>query len=115
MLWVNQVVTPLGRNALDGKRTTFLIATGPPYRPGTENACKYFLEAWLRTLFAYLGVQDMRFIIADDAAAVKHRKVDRPTLLRPYIEAMDTLFADNGVSDFVPRAGLQVAISLDRT
>jgi hypothetical protein len=44
---------------------------------------------------------------------VKHQKVDRPTFFRPYIEAMDALFAGNGVSDFVPRAGLQVAISLD--
>jgi len=91
-LWVDHIVTPLGRNALDRKRISFLIATGSPYRPGTENACKYFLEAWLRTLFGYLGVQDMQFIIADGAAAVKHRKIDRATFLRPYIEAMGALF-----------------------
>jgi FMN-dependent NADH-azoreductase len=115
-LWVDQIVTPLGRNGLaDGKRITFLVATGSPYRPGTENACKYFLEAWLRTLFGYLGVQDMRFIIADGAAAVKHRKVDRATFLQPYLEAMDSLLLNDREFDFVARAGLEAVNSLDRT
>ena len=102
-LWVDHIITPLGRNApLGGKRVTFLIATGSPYRPGIENACKYLLEAWLRTLFGYLGVQDMRVIMADGAAAVKHREVDRTTFLRPHIEAIDALFTGDRVPDFVP-------------
>jgi len=92
-LWVDHIVTPLARNArLGGKRIVFLIATGSPYRPGVENACKYFLEAWLRTLFGYLGVQDMRFVIAEGAAAVRHRTVDRASFLQAHIEAIDSLF-----------------------
>lgn len=92
-LWVDHIVTPLARGTpLDGKRVTFLIVTGSPYRPGAENACKYLLEAWLRNLFGYLGVRDMQFVIADDAAAVRHQQIDRPTFLRPYIEAVDALF-----------------------
>ncbi|HXK02854.1 MAG TPA: NAD(P)H-dependent oxidoreductase [Verrucomicrobiae bacterium] len=96
-LWVDHIVTPLGRSApLDGKRVTFLIATGSPYRPGTENACKYLLEAWLRNLFGYLGIRDMRFIIAGSAAAVRHRTVDRTAFLQPHIAAMDELFPGAG-------------------
>jgi len=68
-----------------------------------------------RTLFGYLGVQDMRFIIANGAAAVKHRKVDRATFLQPYLEAMDALLLNDRESDFVARAKLQAANSLDRT
>jgi FMN-dependent NADH-azoreductase len=101
-LWVDHIVTPLGRDApLDRKRVTFLIATGSPYRPGAETACKYLLEAWLRNLFGYLGIRDMRFIIADGAAAVRRREIDRPTFLQPYVEALDALFPRKGAPEFI--------------
>lgn len=108
-LWVDQIVTPLGRNALAGKRVTFLVSTGSPYRPGTENACKFYLEAGLRTLFDYLGVRDPQFLIADGAAAVRHCQVDRATFLRPYVEAIKALFPGDVISDVVPPGGLQLA------
>lgn len=102
-LWVDQLVrfgeilvsTPSGpKGVLDQKRVTFIIAAGAIYRPGSPSATNNYIEPWLRTLFGYLGVKQMQFIIADGAAEVRYGRIDRETFLAPHVEAVQALFAE---------------------
>jgi FMN-dependent NADH-azoreductase len=102
-LWVDQIVrfgetvlvTPSGtRGALEKKRATFIIAAGRNYHAGSPDASQEFVEPWLRGLFDYLGVKEMRFVIADGTASLRHGNVDRAAFLAPHREAMLDLFAE---------------------
>ncbi|HSM76658.1 MAG TPA: NAD(P)H-dependent oxidoreductase [Bryobacteraceae bacterium] len=102
-LWVDQIVrlgrtivaTPAGlKGTLDKKRITFILAAGRRYGPGSPEASANHLEPWLRTFFANLGVTDMQFILADGAADVTYGKIDRAVFLAPYLDAVQSLFAE---------------------
>jgi FMN-dependent NADH-azoreductase len=92
-LWVDHIVTPYGPK-LDMKRATFIIAAGKFYGPGSGNTFKNYVEPWLRTLFDGLGVRHMRFIFADGTVAVRNGKTSMEAFLKPYIAAIQTLFAE---------------------
>jgi FMN-dependent NADH-azoreductase len=101
-LWVDQivrfgetiVVTPSGpQGTLEAKRATFIIAAGRNYGPESENTSSNYLQPWLRTMFAFLGIKRMRFIIAEGAAAIRYGKIDLATFLKPHIQAVRALFA----------------------
>ncbi|VWC53234.1 FMN-dependent NADH-azoreductase [Burkholderia lata] len=101
-LWLDHIVrqgetveaTPSGpRGLLGGRRATFVIAAGWRYGPDAERARCNFLEPWLRTLFGYLGVEDMRFVTADGAADVFTGKADSAAFLAPHVDAVRALFA----------------------
>ncbi|NIF71772.1 MULTISPECIES: NAD(P)H-dependent oxidoreductase [unclassified Burkholderia] len=100
-LWVDQIVrqeetlkaTPQGpTGALAGKRATFIIAAGASYRPDLPAASGDFIEPWLRRLFAYLGIEDMRFVMADRVVGVIRGEVDPDTFLAPHLETVRALF-----------------------
>jgi FMN-dependent NADH-azoreductase len=102
-LWIDQIVrfgetvvlTPAGpRGALGDKRITFILSIGGIVRPGSPCAFRNYLEPWLRTMFGYLGIQQMHFILADGAADVKNGKLDREVFLAPHIDAIHSLVAD---------------------
>ena len=72
-LWIDQVARagktfaygvagPTG--LLRGKKATFLVASGGVYEPGTPAAAMNFVEPYLRSVFAFMGVTDTRFISA---------------------------------------------------
>ncbi|MBN3817739.1 FMN-dependent NADH-azoreductase [Paraburkholderia sp. Se-20369] len=101
-LWVDHIVrqgvtiesTPSGtRGLLGGRRATFMIAAGGVYGPDAEQAQRNFLAPWLRQMFAFLGVEDMRFVIADGAVGVFTRQVDPAVFLAPHLETVQALFA----------------------
>jgi len=92
-LWVDHIVTPSGPKLVQ-KRATFVIAAGRFYGPGSGNAGKNYAEPWLRTLFGRLGVEDMRFIIADGAAEVRNGKLSLAAFLAPHLQAIQALFAE---------------------
>jgi FMN-dependent NADH-azoreductase len=107
-LWVDQIVrfgetitiTPSGpRGTLGGKRVTLVIAAGASYSPGSSNAAFNYLEPWLRSLFAYLGVKDMQCVFADGAVKVRNGSVDREAFLAPHIDAIEALFAEPCLQD----------------
>ncbi|HKQ85687.1 MAG TPA: hypothetical protein VJS43_02845, partial [Candidatus Acidoferrales bacterium] len=75
----------------------FVIAAGWPHSAGSARASENYLVPWLRTLFGYLGVKDMRFIVADGSAEVIKGNLDRETFLAPHIEAIHELFAEGRV------------------
>ena len=50
------------------------------------------MEPYLRAIFDFVGVVDKDFIVAGGAAAVVSGKVDPATFLKPFDEAVDSLF-----------------------
>lgn len=103
-LWVDQIVVPRCRGVLKGKSCMFVIAAGWPHRPGSARASENYLVPWLRTLFGYLGVKDVRFIVADDSAEISRGNIDRRTFLAPHIEAIRGLFAERAKMEDKVRA-----------
>lgn len=76
------------KGLLQGRKATFLVASGGKYDPGTALASFNFVEPYLRTVFAFLGVTDTAFIKAGGTAALRSGGVDRAAFLQPYVEAV---------------------------
>ena len=100
-LWIDQVVrvgetfgyTEAGRaGLLKNKKATFVIASGGVYGPGSQAASYNFVEPYLRTLFGFIGVTDTHFVTAGGAAEVMQGKIDRETLLKTHVEAIQAEF-----------------------
>ncbi len=92
-LWVDHFVTPFGPK-LENKRATFIIAAGRFYGPASGNESALYVKPWLRTLFGRLGMDDMRFVVADGSAEVIKGKKSMETFLAPHIAAIQALFAE---------------------
>jgi FMN-dependent NADH-azoreductase len=99
-LWVDQLVrqeetveaTPSGpRGLLGGRQATFVITAGARYGAGDAQSHGNFVEPWLRMLFAYLGVVNQRFVLADGAIDVLTGKTAPETFLAPHLEAVRAL------------------------
>lgn len=105
-LWVDHIVrqeetvasTAMGpRGTLGGKRATFMIAAGGRYDAGAASA--NFVEPWLRTLFGYLGLEEMCFVTADEVVGVLNGSVEGEVFLAPYVEQVRlAALADKAVS-----------------
>jgi FMN-dependent NADH-azoreductase len=82
--YVDGVPTGLLKN----KKASFVVSTGGVYAPGTPMASCNFVEPYLRTIFAFIGVTDTRFHSAGGAAAVTSGKMERAVFLEPHLEAI---------------------------
>ena len=100
-LWIDQVVrvnrtfayvdgAPKG--LLQGKKATFLVATGGAYGPGTGLESLNFIEPYLKTLFGFIGIADVKFHTAGGAAALNYG-ANREEFLQPHDEAVAALAA----------------------
>jgi FMN-dependent NADH-azoreductase len=97
-LWIDQIAR-VGRTfsyaegrpkgLLAGKKATFIIATGGIYDPQTQMASFNFVEPYLRSVFAFLGVTDAAFLTAGGTAALNQGQ-DRDAFLAPHLEAVQT-------------------------
>jgi len=76
------------KGLLQGKKATFLVASGGKYDAGTALASFNFVEPYLRAVFAFLGVTETTFINAGGTAALSSGKVDRGAFLQPWVEAV---------------------------
>jgi FMN-dependent NADH-azoreductase len=76
------------KGLLQGKKATFLVASGGVYDHGTELASFNFVEPYLRKMFGFLGVTDTAFIHAGGTAALRSGQADREAFLQPYREAV---------------------------
>jgi FMN-dependent NADH-azoreductase len=95
-LWIDQVArvgetfsyengAPAG--LLHSKKATFLVASGGVYDQGTPGFALNFVEPYLRSLFAFIGVMETTFISASGTA--RHRfGVDRGTILQPALASI---------------------------
>ena len=93
-LWVDQIVTPTGPK-LHNKRATFIIAAGRLSRPGSTHGSENHIEPWLRTVFGRFGVEDVRFLLADNTADLRAGITDLPAFLAPHIETIHSFFAED--------------------
>ena len=100
-LWIDQVVragrtfsyaggTPEG--LLKGKKATVLVASGGVYDQGTAMASFNFVEPYLRTLLAFIGVKETSFINAGGTAVLNYGKVDRQEFLAPHLQSIRSQF-----------------------
>ena len=91
-LWIDQVVRR-GRTfrygaegpegLLKGKVATLLIATGGDYAQGSPAASMNFIEPYMRTIFGFLGISDVRTHTVGGVAKLMTGAGDRETLLLP--------------------------------
>src|ERR1700693_965391 len=98
-LWIDQVVRsghtfesgPQG--LLHGKKATILAASGGVYAAGTPASSMNFIDPYLKTIFGFIGVTDVKFVTAGGAAQVIMGAVDRETFLKPTLEAVRAVAA----------------------
>jgi len=100
-LWIDQIArvgktfayadgAPKG--LLTGKKATFLIASGGVYGAGSAMASFNFVEPYLRTVFAFLGVAETTFQTAGGTASLNYGG-NREEFLTPQVEAIRARFA----------------------
>jgi FMN-dependent NADH-azoreductase len=90
--WIDQIVRagrtfavgPTGYEGLvKGRKALFITTSGGNYAAGTPLAAMNFLEPYLRTVFGFIGITDVRFVIAagmnqgPDEAAKSRGKAER--------------------------------------
>jgi FMN-dependent NADH-azoreductase len=101
-LWIDQVVRsghtfthaengPQG--LLHGKRATILAASGGVYQAGTPASALNFIDPYLKTILGFIGVTDVKFVVADGAAQVMKGVLDRATFLKPTLDAVRSVAA----------------------
>jgi FMN-dependent NADH-azoreductase len=99
-LWIDQIArigetfsyengAPVG--LLRNKKATFVVASGGVYDAGTPRAAMNFIEPYLRSLFAFLGVTETSFINAGGASQVRFG-VDRASILQPALASIEAHF-----------------------
>lgn len=76
------------KGLLEGKKATFLVASGGKYDAGSALASFNFVEPYLRAVFAFLGVTQTTFINAGGTAQLQTASADRAAFLQPYVEAL---------------------------
>ena len=97
-LWIDQIArvgktfsyaNGVPKGLINGKKATFIIATGGSYDPQTQMASFNFVEPYLRSVFGFLGVTDATFLTAGGTAALNYGQ-DREAFLAPHLEAVET-------------------------
>jgi FMN-dependent NADH-azoreductase len=100
-LWIDQIaragktfayVDGAPKGLLTGKKATFLIASGGVYGAGSAMASFNFVEPYLRTVFAFLGVTETTFQNAGGTAALRSGG-SREEFLTPQVAAIRARFA----------------------
>ena len=100
-LWIDQIaragrtfayVNGAPKGLLTGKKATFLITSGGVYDAGTAMASFNFVEPYLRTVFAFLGVTETTFQNAGGTAALRSGG-SREEFLTPQVAAIRARFA----------------------
>jgi FMN-dependent NADH-azoreductase len=95
-LWIDQVArvgqtfsyengVPAG--LLRDKKATFLVASGGVYDQGTPGFAMNFIEPYLQSLFAFIGVTETSFISASGTARSRFG-VGRETILQPALASI---------------------------
>lgn len=94
-LWIDQIVLrgrtflygekgPQG--LLKGKKVTIVVASGGAYEPGSPIEGMNHIDPYLKTILAFIGLTDVKFIRAGGVARMLTGAVDRQTFLKPTLE-----------------------------
>ena len=101
-LWIDQIARrgktfAYGANGpeglLKGKKATILISTGGVYSADSPAAAMDFVEPYLRAVFGFLGITDLRVVTASGAAQVMTGAVERDVFIKPVVEKVKSLAA----------------------
>ena len=101
-LWIDQVVrsgrtfsyTASGpQGLLQGKKATVLVASGGVYEAGSPAGAMNFIDPYLKTILAFIGITDVKFVSAGGAAKLMSGAVDRETFLKPVLQHVRTVAA----------------------
>jgi len=101
-LWIDQVVRygrtfVYGQNGpqglLQGKRATVLSATGGVYDAGSPAETMNFIDPYLKTVFGFIGVTDVKFVTAGGVARVGKAAEDREVFLKPMLQQVRAIAA----------------------
>ena len=94
-LWIDQVVRIGSTFAYDAKgpkgllqekKVTVLVASGGVYEYGTPAASLNYIEPYLKSIFGFIGLTQVKFISASGAAKLMSGTVDRDAFLKPALE-----------------------------
>ncbi|HEY8997750.1 MAG TPA: NAD(P)H-dependent oxidoreductase [Edaphobacter sp.] len=101
-LWIDQIARrgktfAYGANGPEGllkaKKATILISTGGVYSADTPAAAMDFVEPYIRAVFGFLGIKDIRVVTASGAAQVMTGAVERDVFIKPVVEKVKSLAA----------------------
>jgi FMN-dependent NADH-azoreductase len=98
-LWIDQVARagktfsygadgPKG--LLTGKKATVLIASGGVYEQGTAMESLNFVTPYLRAVFGFFGIRDVKIIAAEGTAQLMGGKIDPQAFLAPSLEKVQS-------------------------
>src|ERR1700757_4732841 len=98
-LWIDQVARagktfsygadgPKG--LLTGKKATVLIASGGVYAQGSAMESLNFVTPYLRAVFGFFGVTDVKIIAAEGTAQLMSGQVDPQAFLAPSLEKVQS-------------------------
>lgn len=100
-LWIDQIARAgktfsyeggAAKGLLSGKKATIVIASGGVYDRGTPAETMNFVEPYLRSILAFIGVTDVQFVNAGGTAQLSHG-VSRDVVLAPALQSIRERFA----------------------
>jgi FMN-dependent NADH-azoreductase len=74
------------------KEAHVFVSSGGVYEAGTPTADFNFVEPYLRTIFGFVGITNVRFLWAGGTAGIMRGQIDRETLLQPHLAAIRAKF-----------------------
>ena len=83
--------TPEGLIAGQNKKVLVIIASGGSYPEGSPTAALNYEIPYLRLIFAYMGITDMRFIHAGGTASVMQGRISVEEFLVPYLNEISAM------------------------
>lgn len=101
-LWIDQVARRgktfnYDSNGVQGllkvKKATILLSTGGVYSSDSPMGAMNFVEPYLRAVFGFLGIKDIRVVTASGAAQVMTGAVERDVFIKPVVEKVKALAA----------------------
>ena len=91
--------SPEGLLAGQNKNVLVIIASGGSYPEGSPMAALNYEIPYLRFIFAYMGVTDVRFIHAGGTASVMQGRISPEAFLAPYLNEIAAM-AGNTADQF---------------
>jgi FMN-dependent NADH-azoreductase len=83
--------TPEGLIAGQNKKVLVIIASGGSYPEGSPTAALNYEIPYLRFIFAYMGITDIRFIHAGGTASVMQGRISVEEFLVPYLNEISAM------------------------
>jgi FMN-dependent NADH-azoreductase len=74
------------KGLLHGKKATVITSSGGVYRAGSPAAPYNLQEPWIRTIFGFVGITEVDFVVADGLTEVELGKRNREEYLKPIRE-----------------------------